>query len=130
MIARIWHGKTSIKKYDVYTEFLKQVAIPDYQKIAGLKGLVFLRNIINNEGHFYLIRHSLSLECRMSRRKESRERLSRSSDRRCLGSQPDFSCHRSKREDRTCRIWKGWRHQQDSLRYAERKPIPRALPTH
>ena len=55
MIARIWHGKTSIKKYDVYTEFLKQVAIPDYQKTAGLRGLAFLRNIINNEGHFYLI---------------------------------------------------------------------------
>src|SRR5947207_8847229 len=55
MIARMWHGKTNIKMYDAYTEFLKQAAIPDYQKIAGLKGLVFLRNIINNEGHFYLI---------------------------------------------------------------------------
>ena len=55
MIARIWHGRTTIKKYDAYTDFLKRVAIPDYQKAAGLKGLTFLRNIINNEGHFYLI---------------------------------------------------------------------------
>jgi heme-degrading monooxygenase HmoA len=55
MIARIWHGKTSIEKYDTYTEFLKQVAIPDYQKTEGFKGLTFLRTIKNDEGHFNLI---------------------------------------------------------------------------
>jgi len=42
--------------------FLKQAAIPDYQKIAGLKGLVFLRNIINNDGHFYLITFWTNIE--------------------------------------------------------------------
>jgi len=62
MIARIWHGKTTINKYDAYTEFLKRVAIPDYQKTAGLKGLTFLRNIINNEGHFYLITFWANIE--------------------------------------------------------------------
>ena len=62
MIARIWHGKTSIKKYEAYTDFLKQVAIPDYQKTEGLKGLTFLRNIINNEGHFYLITFWTNIE--------------------------------------------------------------------
>ncbi len=36
MIARIWHGKTSIEKYEDYTSFLKQVAIPDYKKTDGL----------------------------------------------------------------------------------------------
>ena len=55
MIARIWHGKTSIGNYEAYTEFLKQVAIPDYQKTEGFRGLTFLRNIQNGEGHFDLI---------------------------------------------------------------------------
>ena len=55
MIARIWHGRTLIEKYEEYTEFLKEVAIPDYQKTNGYIELTFLRNIQNNEGHFTLI---------------------------------------------------------------------------
>jgi heme-degrading monooxygenase HmoA len=62
MIARIWHGKTSIANYETYTEFLKQVAIPDYQKTNGFRGLTFLRSIINNEGHFNLITYWENLE--------------------------------------------------------------------
>ncbi|HEX7457965.1 MAG TPA: antibiotic biosynthesis monooxygenase [Ginsengibacter sp.] len=62
MIARIWHGKTSITNYDAYTEFLKQVAIPDYKKTIGFKGLTFLRNIKNEEGHFKLITYWDNLE--------------------------------------------------------------------
>ena len=62
MIARIWHGKTSIANYDAYTDFLKQVAIPDYQKAVGFKGLTFLRNIKNDEGHFKLITYWDNLE--------------------------------------------------------------------
>lgn len=55
MIARIWHGRTAIHKYDAYTEFLKRVAIPDYQKTTGFLGLKFLRNMVNHEGQLYLI---------------------------------------------------------------------------
>ena len=55
MIARIWHGKTSMSNFDAYTDFLKQVAIPDYQMTNGFIELVFLRNIQNDEGHFTLI---------------------------------------------------------------------------
>jgi len=55
MIARIWHGRTSISNFDAYTEFLKRVAIPDYQKTVGFKGLTFLRNVEKDEGHFKLI---------------------------------------------------------------------------
>lgn len=62
MIARIWHGKTSTENYDSYTEFLKQVAIPDYQKTQGFKGLTFLRNVSNNEAHFNLITYWENLE--------------------------------------------------------------------
>ena len=62
MIARIWHGKTSIEKYEDYTSFLKQVAIPDYKKTNGFKDLIFLRNIEDNEGHFTLITYWENLE--------------------------------------------------------------------
>jgi heme-degrading monooxygenase HmoA len=62
MIARIWHGKTSIANYEVYKEFLKDVAIPDYKKTQGFKGLTFLKSIQNNEGHFTLITFWENLE--------------------------------------------------------------------
>ena len=62
MIARIWHGKTNIINYEAYTEFLKRVAIPDYRKTAGFKGLTFLRNVENDEGHFKLITYWDNLE--------------------------------------------------------------------
>ena len=62
MIARIWHGKTRIEVYEEYTEFLKKVAIPDYQKTNGFVELTFLRNIQNDEGHFTLITFWENLE--------------------------------------------------------------------
>ena len=62
MIARIWHGKTSITNFEAYTEFLKQVAIPDYQKTAGFIKLSFLRNIKGDEGHFTLITYWENIE--------------------------------------------------------------------
>lgn len=62
MIARIWHGKTNVESFDQYTEFLKEVAIPDYQKTNGFIGFTFLRNIQNNEGHFNLITFWENLE--------------------------------------------------------------------
>lgn len=62
MIARIWHGKTNVENFDIYTEFLKHVAIPDYKKTEGFIGLTFLRQIQNNEGHFNLITYWENLE--------------------------------------------------------------------
>jgi heme-degrading monooxygenase HmoA len=62
MIARIWHGKTSISNFEKYTEFLKQVAIPDYEKTKGFKSLSFLRNIKDEEGHFTLITYWENLD--------------------------------------------------------------------
>jgi len=62
MIARIWHGKTSIENYEAYTRFLQKVAVPDYQKTKGFIRLSFLRKIKNNEGHFTLITYWNNLE--------------------------------------------------------------------
>ena len=55
MIARIWHGRTSLENYEAYTEFLKTRAIPDYRGTPGFIRLIFLRNIQGHEGHFTLI---------------------------------------------------------------------------
>lgn len=62
MIARIWHGKTKVEDYEVYTEFLQETAISDYSKTVGFIKLSFLRNIKNNEGHFTLITYWENLE--------------------------------------------------------------------
>ena len=62
MIARIWHGKTSVENFDIYASFLQEVAIPDYQKTKGFTGLSFLKKIENNEGHFTLITYWENLE--------------------------------------------------------------------
>ena len=62
MIARIWHGRTRIEDYEVYTQFMKDKAIPDYQNTKGFIKLVFLRNISDNAGHFTLITFWENLE--------------------------------------------------------------------
>lgn len=62
MIARIWHGKTNLANFEAYTDFLNRVAIPDYQKTPGFKGLSFLRNIKDDEGHFKLITYWENLD--------------------------------------------------------------------
>lgn len=62
MIARIWHGKTSLEKFEDYSCFLKEVALPDYEKTKGFTGLSFLKKIKNNEGHFTLITYWQNLE--------------------------------------------------------------------
>jgi heme-degrading monooxygenase HmoA len=62
MIARIWHGKTNVAKYEAYTEFLKKVAIHDYKKTRGFVSLTFLRRVVNDEGHFTLITYWENLE--------------------------------------------------------------------
>lgn len=58
----MWHGRTSLADYETYTDFLKKVAIPDYQKTVGFKGLSFLRQVKGDEGHFNLITYWENLE--------------------------------------------------------------------
>ena len=62
MIARIWHGKTQVKDKEAYSAILMEIAIPDYKKTVGFKGLSFLRNIQNNEAHFTLITYWENLD--------------------------------------------------------------------
>jgi heme-degrading monooxygenase HmoA len=62
MIARIWHGKTAASDLEAYTDLLKKLAIPDYQKTPGFKDLRFLRHCKDNEAHFVLITYWENME--------------------------------------------------------------------
>ncbi len=55
MIARIWHGRTAALHLEAYSELLHRLAIPDYRKTEGFRGLTFLRQIKGEEAHFNLI---------------------------------------------------------------------------
>ncbi len=54
MVARIWHGRTSIENYDGYTEFMKERTIPDYKKTKGFVKLFSLRNIMDDAMRVFL----------------------------------------------------------------------------
>ncbi len=62
MIARIWHGTTKATDYEAYTQFMIEVAIPDYQKTEGFVKLSFLRKIEGDIAHFTLITYWENLE--------------------------------------------------------------------
>ena len=55
MIARLWHGRTSISKADEYAEFMKERAVPDYGSVDGLEKLYFLRRLDGDTAHFLLV---------------------------------------------------------------------------
>ena len=62
MIARIWHGKTSLSKSEEYKQFVLDVAVKDYKSVEGLMGLEFLHRIEDEEAHFTMITFWSSLE--------------------------------------------------------------------
>jgi len=62
MIARIWHGKTSLDNFEAYTQFLIDRAVPDYKQTKGFVRLDFLKEVKNDEGHFTLITYWENLE--------------------------------------------------------------------
>ena len=53
MIARIWHGRTSIEKADAYAALLNERAIPDYRSIPGNLVVHILRRNEGKIAHFY-----------------------------------------------------------------------------
>ena len=62
MIARIWHGRTKASDFEEYTELMKSVAIPDYEKTPGFVKLSFLRRVEGDVAHFNLVTYWESLE--------------------------------------------------------------------
>ncbi len=62
MIARIWHGRTKSEDYEAYTDFMREMAIPDYQRTPGIVKLSFLRRIEGEIAHFTLITYWENLD--------------------------------------------------------------------
>ena len=62
MIARIWHGRTSVEKADTYAAFLRERAIPDYRSIPGNLAVHILRRDDGDTAHFYTFTLWESLE--------------------------------------------------------------------
>jgi heme-degrading monooxygenase HmoA len=61
VIARIWHGRTSLDKSDEYLAFLNRRALPDYRGTAGNIGAFVLRRIDGDVAHFLTVSHWESL---------------------------------------------------------------------
>src|ERR1700747_33051 len=55
MIARIWHGFTSLENADGYEGHLKPELLPDLSKGAGFRGSFLLRKIEKDEVEFVTI---------------------------------------------------------------------------
>lgn len=62
MIARIWHGRTSVKKADEYFDFLERRALPDYRDTPGNLGAFVMRRDENDIAHFLTVSHWESLD--------------------------------------------------------------------
>jgi len=52
MIARLWHGRTEVRKAEAYFAFLKERALPDYRGSRGNLAAYVLRRIEGDEAHF------------------------------------------------------------------------------
>ena len=55
MIARIWHGWTSLEDADGYERHLKPELLPGLSKVAGFRGSYLLRKLANDEVEFVTI---------------------------------------------------------------------------
>jgi len=58
----MWHGKTSSEYFEEYSTFIKERAIPDYQKTKGFVRLSFLRRLEGDVAHFQLLTYWENLE--------------------------------------------------------------------
>jgi heme-degrading monooxygenase HmoA len=62
MIARLWHGMTPAHRADVYLEFLRGRALPDYRAVAGNLAAYVLRRDEDDRTHFLTLTFWVSRE--------------------------------------------------------------------
>ncbi len=55
MIARLWHGAVPKDKADRYYRFLIERAVPDYQSVAGNRGIYIMRRVVKDVSHFNIL---------------------------------------------------------------------------
>ena len=55
MIARTWHGVTSLANADEYLNLMRTIAVRDYQAIAGNRGVYVMRRVEGEAAHILLL---------------------------------------------------------------------------
>jgi heme-degrading monooxygenase HmoA len=55
MIARLWHGSTSVSRSQAYLDFLLKTGVPDYRETPGNRGVQILLRKEEDVAHFLLI---------------------------------------------------------------------------
>jgi hypothetical protein len=55
MIARIWHGKVSLKNGNTFFEYIKQTGLPGLKKSKGNLGVQIFRRDDDDTSHFVII---------------------------------------------------------------------------
>jgi heme-degrading monooxygenase HmoA len=55
MIARTWRGATNANDAEAYLEYLHQTGFAEYRKIAGNRGVLGLRRVVNHRAEFLLV---------------------------------------------------------------------------
>jgi heme-degrading monooxygenase HmoA len=62
MIARIWHGVTRASDFDAYWRLLQELAIPDYRRTPGNRGVRLFRQLDGDRAHFLTLSYWTSLD--------------------------------------------------------------------
>ena len=62
MIARIWHGVTRASDFDAYWRLLQELAIPDYRRTPGNRGVRLFRRLDGDRAHFLTLSYWTSLD--------------------------------------------------------------------
>lgn len=62
MIARIWHGVTRASDFDAYWRLLQELAIPDYRRTPGNRGIRLFRRLDGDRAHFLTLSYWTSLD--------------------------------------------------------------------
>jgi heme-degrading monooxygenase HmoA len=62
MIARIWHGVTRASDFDAYWQLLQELAIPDYRRTPGNRGVRLFRRLEGDRAHFLTLSYWTSLD--------------------------------------------------------------------
>jgi heme-degrading monooxygenase HmoA len=55
MIARTWRGATRAKDAEGYLQYLHRTGFAEYRKIAGNRGVLGLRRMVNDRAEFLLV---------------------------------------------------------------------------
>ena len=62
MIARVWHGRTTLDNADPYQELLATTILPGIDRVQGFRGAELYRRVVDDEVEFITITRFASLD--------------------------------------------------------------------